>query len=281
MPKLSRIEVLKALIVLAAFLAPIAVAAGVAGEAIIESPRTLAVALGAAWAVAALVGYGFYGGKRCLGAATLLAVAALVVFVAYARPWAGEGVEENVMFWYAASFTYENSEDNLPIENILISFPHPNIDNEPVSIAGFSWSLWGSDGENTVLQIQDGNVITFVGGRENPLLVQYGRENTPKGPKISFSVDRLYPHEILGFTAYASVLSNQSESVTLYENKDNQKIFAGYYYQPSDKVIKLIFSTQLFRKINDNFKKVEAFNRVDENAQPFEWSVWLKLYPVN
>jgi len=94
-------------------------------------------------------------------------------------------------------------------------------------------------------------------------------------------VDRLYPQEVLEFTAYALAPSNQSESVTLYENKDNQKINAGYYYQPSNKVIKLIFSTQLFRKINDNFKKVEAFSRVDENAQPFEWSVWLRLYPVN
>ena len=199
--------------------------------------------------------------------------------MAYARPWVGE--EENVVFWYAASFTYENSADNLPIENVLLSFPHPNVDNEPVLMMGFSWSLWGLNRENMVLQIRDGNVIKFVGGRAAPLLVQYGRENTPRGPKISFSVDRLYPQEVLEFTAYALAPSNQSESVTLYENKDNQKINAGYYYQPSNKVIKLIFSTQLFRKINDNFKKVEAFSRVDENAQPFEWSVWLRLYPVN
>jgi len=275
----GRLELLKALIVVTAFLAPIAVAAGVSEEPVLESPRTLAVALVAAWLAAALVGYGFYGGKRCIGAATLLTVVALVVLVAYARPWVGE--EENVVFWYAASFTYENSADNLPIENVLLSFPHPNVDNEPVLITGFSWSLWGLDQENMVLQIRDGNVIKFVGGRAAPLLVQYGRENTPRGPKISFSVDRLYPQEVLEFTAYALAPSNQSESVTLYENKDNQKINAGYYYQPSNKVIKLIFSTQLFRKINDNFKKVEAFSRVDENAQPFEWSVWLRLYPVN
>jgi hypothetical protein len=277
----KRLEVLKALVVAAAFLAPIAVAAGVSREPVLESPRALVVALGAAWVAAALVGYGFYGGKRCLGAATLLLAAALAVLVACARPWVGEGVEENVVFWYAASFTYENSADNLPIENVLLSFPHPNIDNEPVPIMDFSWSLWGSNRENMVLQIQDGNVITFVGNRSAPLLVQYGRENTPRGPKISFSVDKLYPHEILGFTAYVLTSSDRSESLTLYESKDNQKICASYYYQPSNKVIKLIFSTQLFRKIDDNFKKIEAFSRVDENAQPFEWSVWLKLYPVD
>jgi hypothetical protein len=86
------------LVVVAAFLTPIAVAAGVSREPVLESPRALVVALGAAWVAAALVGYGFYGGKRCIGAATLLTVAALVVLVAYARPWVGEGVEENVVF---------------------------------------------------------------------------------------------------------------------------------------------------------------------------------------
>lgn len=272
---------LKALIVLAAFLAPLAIAAVASEEPVLESSRALAVSLGAAWVAAAFVGYGFYGGKRCFEAATLLTAAALVVFVAYARPWVGERAEENAVFWYAASFTYENSEDNLPIENVIISFPCPNIDNEPVLITGFSWSLWGFNQENTILQIQDNNVVTLVGGRTDPLLVQYGRENTPRGPKISFSVDRLYPQEILGFTAYALVPPNWSERVTLYENRDNQKICAGYFYQPSSKVIKLIFSTQLFRKINDNFEKVETFSRVDENAQPLGWSVWLRLYPVD
>lgn len=147
--KVVKFNMSKFLIVLAAFLVPIAVAAGVAGGMMLESPRTLAVALGAAWALAALIGYGFYGGKRTLEAATLLLAVALVVIVAYARPWAGGGAEENAVFLYNASFTYENSVDNLPIENVIISFPCPNIDNYPVLITDFSWSLFGSNPEKS------------------------------------------------------------------------------------------------------------------------------------
>jgi len=281
-PKLSRIEVLKALIVLAAFLAPIAVAAGVVGEAMLESPRTLAVALGAAWAVATLVGYGFYGWKRCLGAATLLMVAALVVFVAYARPWVGE--EENVMFWYTASFTYENSEDNLPIENVLLSFPHPNIENEPMLITGFSWSLFGPSPENQdkmVLQIQDGRVVQLLGNRTSTLFIQYGRENTQYGPRISLSIDKVYPQEVLWIQAYTLTSFEKSKDMTICENKENKRVYGRYQYQPSDKITKISFWVQLSKKTNDNLEKVEEFDHTIENAQPLGRSVWVRLYPTD
>jgi len=261
MVKLSRLEVLKALIVVAAFLAPIAVAAGVAGAQVLESSRTFAVALGAAWLAAALVSYGFYGGKRCIGAATLLAAVALVAFAAYARPWAGEGAEENVIFWYTASFTYENSGDNLPIENVLLSFPYPNIDNEPALITGFSWSLSGPRSED-----QD---------------IQYGWENTHYGPRISLSMDKLYPGEVILIQAYALTSFEKSKDMTVCENKENQRVYGRYQYHPSDKITKISFWVQLSKKTNDNFEKVEEFSHTIENAQPLGWSVWVRLYPAD
>jgi len=274
--KLGRLEVLKALIVVAAFLAPIAVAAGVSEEPVLESPRTLVVALVAAWVVAALVGYGFYGGKRCIGAATLLVVTAVVVLVAYARPWVGE--EENVMFWYAANFSYENSEDNLPIENVIVSFPHPNIDNEPVLITGFSWSLFGPNPENLdvkTLQIQDGRVIQLLGDRTATLFIQYGRENTRHGPKISLSMDKLYPREVVLIQAYASAPLENFYDLTMCENKENQRIYAYCQYFPLDKKISMSFWVKLSRKIDDNFERVEEFSRTEENGES-GW--WWKLY---
>jgi len=274
--KVGRLELLKALIVVTAFLAPIAVAAGVSEESVLESPRALAVALVAAWLAAALVGYGFYGGKRCIGAATLLMVAALVVFVAYARPWVGE--EENVVFWYAASFTYENSEDNLPIENVIVSFPHPNIDNEPVLITGFSWSLFGPNPENLdvkTLQIQDGRVIRLLGDRTATLFIQYGKENTRHGPKISLSMDKLYPREVVLIQAYASAPLENFYDLTMCENKENQRIYAYCQYFPLDKKISMSFWVKLSRKIDDNFERVEEFSRTEENGES-GW--WWKLY---
>jgi len=282
--KLGRLEALKALIVVAAFLAPIAVAAGVSEEPVLESSRTLAVALGAAWVASALVGYGFYGGKRCIGAATLLTVAALVALVVYARPWVGEEVEENVMFWYAASFSYENSEDNLPIENVMISFPHPNVENEPVLITGFSWLLFGPSPENRdvkILQIQDGRVIQLVGDRTATLFIQSGRENTSYGPRISLSMDRLYPREVIWIQAYALTSPEKSKDITVCENKENQKVYARYQYRPPDKITKISFWVRLSKKMNDNYEKMEEFGHIIENAQPLEWSVWDRLYPIN
>lgn len=282
--KVVRINMSKVLIVLAAFLAPIAVAAGVAGGTMLESPRTLAVALGAGWAVVAFVGYGFYGGKRCLEAATLLTVVALVVIVAYARPWAGGGAEENAVFLYNASFTYENSADNLPIENILLSFPHPNIDNEPVLITGFSWSLFGPSPENQdkiVLQIQDGRVVQLLGDRISTLFIQYGRENTHYGSRISLSMDKVYPREVLWIQAYALISFEKSKDMTICENKENKRVYGRYQYQPSEKITKISFWVQLSKKTNDNLEKIEEFDYTIENAQPLGRSVWVRLYPTD
>jgi len=275
----GRLDVLKALIVLAAFLAPIAVAAGVSEESVLESPRTLAVALGAAWVAAAFVGYGFYGGKRCIGAATLLTVAAVVVLVAYARPWVGE--EENVVFWYAASFAYENSVDNLPIENVIVSFPHPNIDNESVRVMGLSWSLWWKpDPENEnmrILQIQDGRVDNLLGNRTEALFIQYGWENTVRGPKISLLMDKFYPQEVIQIQTYVVVPSPRSNNLTISENRENKKVAAGYQYDPSDKKINFSFWAQLLIKVNNDFRKVEEFRRAEENAG-FGWWWLYSLY---
>ena len=259
---------------LAAFLAPIAVAAGVAGGAMLDSPRTLAVALGAAWALAALVGYGFYGWKRCLEAATLLAVVALVVIVAYARPWGGGGAEENVVFLYDASFTYENSMDNLPIENVIISFPCPNIDNEPAQVVGLSWSLWWRpDAENEnkkILEIQDGRVDNLSGNRTGSLIIRYGVENTIRGPKISLLMDKFYSQEIIQIQTYVLVSSSKSNDLTISENKEDKKVAAGYQYDPFDKKINFSFQAQLLIKVNNIFRIVEEFRRAEENAG-FGW----------
>jgi len=274
--KVVRINMSKVLIVLAAFLAPIAVAAGVAGGTMLESPRTLAVALGAAWAVAAFVGYGFYGGKRCLEAATLLLVVALVTIVAYARPWAG-GAEENVVFLYNASFTYENSENNLPIENVALGLPSPNMDNKFIQMTEVSWALYKVIENENILQIQDGRTIKLLGDRTVPPIIQIGWDNTIHGPKIAISIDKLYPSEFIFLTAYSSVSRQYASNVTLYENKDNKKIYSYWHSYPLDRRINYRVQAQLFRLVDNDFRKIEDVVRQNENAE-FGW--W-RLYPEN
>jgi len=275
-PKLSRIEVLKALIVLAAFLAPIAVAAGVAGEAIIESSRTLAVALGAAWAAAALVGYGFYGGKRCLGAATLLAVAALVVFVVYARPWFGE--EENVMFQYESSFAYLGPVTGSPIENVTLRFPCPTIENRPPTISVPSWALYYQGENGLSLQMANQVITQLMGDRTSALgILAYGLENTRYGARISYVLDGLYPREIFLITTFLLIPASESSRITLSEEKDNLITSAYCYYNPIENLINVSFWSRLSKRVDNDFIVMENFSRLAENVEP-GW--WWWLYPT-
>jgi hypothetical protein len=275
--KVVRINLSKVLIVLAAFLAPIAVAAGVAGGPMLESPRTLAVALGAAWAVAAFVGYGFYGGKRCLEAATLLLVVVLAMIVAYARPWAGGGAEENVVFQYEASFAYLGSTFGSPIENLTLRFPCPTVENIPPPILVPNWALYYQD-ENGQLHLQMTNqvVIGWMGNRNNALgILAFGlEENTQHGAKISYRLDNFYPHEVFFITTALSVSTQNSDKIKLSENEDNRMV-AGYFYYPLERKIDISFWARLSRKTNDNFVQLEEFSRTAENAEYGWW--W--LYP--
>jgi len=275
--KLGRLDALKALIVLAAFLAPITIAAGVSEEPVLESSRALAVSLGAGWLASAFVGYGFYGGKRCLEAATLLTLVALVVFVACARPWVGEETEENVIFWYEASFTYLGSIDNEPIENVALRFPCPTIENKSPYVPIPNWALYYLD-ENSQLHLQmtDQVVIGWMGGRTDALsILAFGlEENTRHGVKISYVLNKLYPHEVFLITTFLLIAPEKYSKITLSEQEDNQKT-AAYYHYPLEQKIDMSFLVQLSKKTDDNFERLEEFNRIAENAEYGWW--W--LYP--
>jgi hypothetical protein len=276
--KVVKINMSKVLIVVAAFVAPIAVAAGVAGGAILESPRTLAVALGAAWALAALVGYGFYGGKRTLEAATLLLVVALVVIVAYARPWAGGGAEENVVFQYEASFAYLRSFDNEPIENVTLRFPCPNVENRSPSILVPNWALYYQGENGPSLQMINQMITHLMGNRTSALgILTYGLENTRYGPKISYVLDKLYPSETFVIITSLSTPVSESKIITLSEEKDNLVTSAYSYYNSIENLIKISFWSQLSKRIDNSFVFVENFSRLAENVEP---GYWWWLYPT-
>jgi len=272
--KVVRINLSKLLIVLAAFLAPVAVAAGVAGGTMLESPRTLAVALGAAWAMAAFVGYGFYGGKRCLEAATLLLVVALVVIVAYVRPWAGGGAEENVVFQYEASFTYLGPTFGSPIENLTLRFPCPTVENRSPTILVPSWALYYQSENGPLLQMTNQMITQLIGDRTSALgILTYGLENTRYGPKISYVLDKLYPSETFVITTFLSTPSNESKIITLSEEKDNLITSAYSYYNPIENLINISFWVRLSKRIDNTFVGVENFSRLTENVEPGYW--WL------
>jgi hypothetical protein len=276
--KVMSIDVAKVLIVLAAFLVPIGVAAGVAGGAMLSSPRTLAVALGAAWVAAAFVGYGFYGGKRTLEAATLLVVVALVVIVAYARPWAGGGEEKNVVFQYEASFAYVGPIAGSPIENVTLRFPCPTIENRSPQILVPGWALYHQSENGQLLQMTNQMVTQLIGDRTSALgILAYGIENTRYGPKISYVLDKLYPSETFVITTFLSISSNESKIITLSEEKDNLITSAYSHYNSIENLVDISFWSRLSKSIDNSFVSVENFSRLAENVEPGYW--WL-LYPT-
>jgi hypothetical protein len=173
------------------------------------------------------------------------------------------------VFLYNASFTYENSLDNLPIENIWLLLPHPNILGKPVETGEFIWELLYLD-ENNLLrtQIQNGVVIQLLGDRTTSLIIQYDRSDTDYGPKFAIHIDTLYPHESVAIYVYVMIPAENADALTLRESRENQMVSVSCLYSPPSKKIDISFRSLLSKKVNDNFEKVEDFGRKIENAEP-------------
>lgn len=245
------------------------------------SVLTLGVMLGVAWLVGAAAGGRIAVSKWPAIIATILAVGLATSTIGFGVPWrlggASVGTGENVWFRMEASFTYRGSEDNLPLENLAIRFPCPNVEN--VALPTYTiWSLYYQDNENVLhLQANQDQVYGFVGERTETLgIMLSGVEPTTHGPKLYYNLDKLYPQEVFWITTITYATKENADKVTLVEFGENQRTDA-YYHSPAEweLPIDLSFWSQLSKKTNDNYEVVETFSRVLDNV-PYAW-IW--LYP--
>jgi len=227
-------------------------------------------------------------------AVVLVAVVVVVASVMVLKPWEGNPDEdeqpdnqaeagENVLFQYHANFAYLSAEDNLPVENVAIRFPCPNIENTAVELAIADWILYYRDEENVLYPQISYTPMTrneivyhlFKGNRtENLKILSYGVEPTIDGPKITYVLDNLYPREIFWITTYFQVPKEYENKVTLCNYGDTQRRSSAYYHHPLEQPINLSFWAQLNRIIHENIENVETFSRARENAPAGYW-FWL------
>ena len=260
-----------------------------------NSLLALGVMLGVAWLVGAAVGERIAASRWPAIVATALAVGLAVSTIGFGVPWRLDepivGIEEDVWFRMKTSFTYRGSEDNLPIENVAIRLPCPNVDNvAPPTYA--TWFLYYQDDDN-VLHLQADSSLgahVFVGERTAmPEILLSIIEPTMDGPKLTHVVDKLYPREVFWIVAFAHVSGKDADKVTLRDYGDNEGRSSGGFARvadpslwgtggqlgPFDDPIDVAFWAQLSVKVGDNYRLVETFSRSADNLT----YAMLWLYP--
>ena len=200
-------------------------------------------------------------------------VLALIAVVMLMRGPEEQVVEENVLFEVTDIFTYHGSENNLPIENLTLLFPCPNVDNQP-PITATTWALYYQTLDNENLQVSEAQIYQFKGQRTQTLgIISRGRVTTELGPKIRYVLDKLYPGEILVLKTLTSVPPSIENKVTIHNYGDNLGRSSAYYWHSPEWRIDLSVWSQLSRG-TDNLETF--YNRVD-NA-PAGSVIW--LYPI-
>lgn len=236
---------------------------------------SLVIMVGVAWFFAAGLAGKISGNKWSVAIPSLLAIGLIATTLTAGVPW--DLTEETVTFKMEASFTYLGSEDNLPIENVAIRFPCPNIDNTAVPTKTF-WSLYYLNNDNTLmLEADQDQVYGFLGERTTALLVYlFGVEDSYDGPKIYYNFNRLYPREVFQITTIAYASKKIADKVTLRVYGDNQNRASAHWQTTSlETKINLSFDAKLFKKSGMNYIIVEQFSRSIENVSP----IGLWLYP--
>jgi len=247
---------------------------------------TLGVMLAIAWFVGVMAGERLAPRWSAL-VGLALAGGLAVSTLGFGIPWKIVEVEEGEVtyenFLYQASFAYRGSEDNLPIENVAIRLPYPNVENRTESVYfGVIWGLYWQDNENMLhLQATETTIYELKGDRTTTLTILRGplKESTPYGPKSTWAVDKLYPREVFMVSGAISVPRTDADKLTLRNYGDNEGRSSGDFFchsplGPLPKPIDVTFWAQLSKIINDNnYEIVETFSRVVDNRT--EASLWL------
>ena len=223
------------------------------------------------------------GRRLKIGVAVAACAVGMAIWSMLPRPPAQVEGYEN--FIYNASFTYWGSEDNLPIENVAIRFPAPNVENQTESIfLGVIWGLYWIDDENTLhLQATETTVYGLKGDRTTTLNILLGplKEPTPDGPKLTHVVDKLYPREVFMVSCGIETPSIYVNRLTLknfddIEGRSSSAFFCYSPLGPLPKPVDVAFWAQLTKITSENnYMNIETFSCTVENRG--EASPW--LYP--
>jgi len=253
-------------------------------------PNSL-VTLGITLVVAWFVGAGI-GGKASKSSWAAIAATALVVGLAASSltlgvPWklGPAAAQPEVRFQYSATFTYVSSESGLPIDNVFILFPCPNVDNSTAALTQRgTLTLFWRDNDNIhrpeIVMDANGNifqVIAYYGARkENLKVLRTGiYDNSRYGPALIYNIDRLYSSEGIWVVDNVTAPANLADQVTLKTNNENRAWAYYANWPPKVEFIKLHFWTELRRNVNGTIVPIETLSRSYDNGV----AAWYALYP--
>ena len=176
---------------------------------------TLGGMLGIAWFVSMFAGEQLTPPGLGTTAASCLAVALAVSIIGFGVPW--RLGEEDVRFDYRAMFIYLGSESNGPLENLLVRFPAPQIENKFAGEIFSGWELYYVKDDNTLtLQSNAAGIVNLRGARSSQLgIYSWGVENSEYGPTLTWEIDRLYPREVFMDFGWTLVPREDADAVTL------------------------------------------------------------------
>jgi hypothetical protein len=203
-----------------------------------------------------------------------------VSVVVVLRPWEWLNHDQNtVRFFSRTYFWLKGTEDNEPLENVTISFPDPNVENEMLNrfIKDGYWILSTSTDNGIVVEIQALTVVQLVPPRTSELNMEgIGHVYSVAGPKFSFQeVDNLYPGEILESVDWWEIPADMAGWLTLRDSGLSggySPTYALVYSTPAKNISGQFFAG-LYKLNDDNvvIQKVEEFTDTFENEPPLGW----------
>ncbi|MEM4202168.1 MAG: hypothetical protein QW786_03065, partial [Candidatus Hadarchaeum sp.] len=141
------------------------------------------------------------------------------------------------------------------------------------------WSLYYLDEDNVlILEADQDRIYGFLGERTTSLnILLSGIEDSSRGPKIYYKIDKLYPKEVFQITTMAFALRELSNKVTIRVYGDNflRSLVSYQTLSEQDFPVEISFLARLLLKTNDEYKIIEKYSRYMENSL----STWLWLYP--
>lgn len=230
---------------------------------------TLGGMLGIAWFVSALAGEQLTPSGLGTIVASCLAVALAVSVIGFGVPWRLE--EENVRFDYRAMFIYLGSEDNEPLENLVLRWSTPKIENSFIEETYPTWELYFIENNKTLtLEAAENGFYNPRGIRSSQLgIYSFGYDNTEYGPTLNAWFDMIYPREIFLNRGYVLVNRKRANDLTLRVYSQVDSIASWYALGQENKRIDFSFAVGLYR---ENIL-VEGFEWTQENGS-YGWS-WL------
>jgi len=212
----------------------------------------------------------------------IVVVAALGAFVLLRREDGGK-----VRFYSKTYFYLIATEDNGPLESVVIAFPDPNIDNKALepradfASGGANWTLYAYLDNVLIIEVRNGVENQLVAPRTSKpenVILESGK--SPYNPVVGIQIDNLFPSEILVIEQWWEIPADKANQLTLRASTWGNASAAGATCDPAKRA-SFSFSAELYRYVGENLvQKAEAFGITDEELVGGQLIGWWELTPI-